>query len=285
MDRSAPQTTLSQLIDGYDALLFDAYGVLVDSAGARPGAKQIIDLLNRIRKPYYVLTNDSSRLPSTSARRFQSLGLDIETERVVTSGILIGPYFRDHDLVRSNCAVVGTEDSIKYVSDAGGRIVTLSDRFDTLVLGAPPDEGFARGCEAVMNALFRRLDEGATVHLILMNPDLIYPAGPDSFRLGVASLALVIEAALQLRFPERPDTSFIRLGKPYSPIFEEARRLSGTMNMVMIGDSAETDIRGANSFGIDSVLIETGLSKTADSLPSETRPTYRMPSLAPLGPS
>ena len=123
--RLAPMTqpvyeiTVPEVIERYEALLLDAYGVLVDSSGARLGAKQLIDLLNRIRKPYYVLTNDSSRLPGTNAKRYQSFGLDIESDRVVTSGVLIGAYLRDHDLVRSNCVVVGTEDSIQYVSDAG----------------------------------------------------------------------------------------------------------------------------------------------------------------------
>ena len=274
---------MPEVIERYEVLLLDAYGVLVDSSGARPGAKQLVDLLNRIRKPYYVLTNDSSRLPGTNAKRYQSFGLDIESDRVVTSGVLIGAYLRDHDLVRSNCVVVGTEDSIQYVSDAGGCIVSLSDLFDVLVLGALPGDLFSRGNEPIMNALFRRFDEGVTVHLILMNPDLIYPRGPDSFGFGVGGLALVIEAALRLRYPERPGTTFIGLGKPHPPIFEEAHRLSGTMNMVMIGDSTETDIRGANSFGIDSVLIETGLFRTADLLPPPTRPTYRMHSLGVVG--
>jgi ribonucleotide monophosphatase NagD (HAD superfamily) len=50
--------------------------------------------------------------------------------------------------------------------------------------------------------------------------------------------------------------------------------------MVIIGDQIETDIRGANGFGIDSVLIETGISQTntAD-LPQVLQPTYRMSKL------
>ena len=110
------------------------------------------------------------------------------------------------------------------------------------------------------------------------NPDLIYPDGDDGYGVASASIALILEAALELRFPDRPDLRFVRLGKPHSAIFAEALRRSGTRDMVMIGDQLETDIRGANDYGIDSVLMDTGISApTSD--PSAPRPTYRMSSL------
>ena len=58
-------------------------------------------------------------------------------------------------------------------------------------------------------------------------------------------------------------------------------RRSGTKDMVMIGDQIGTDIRGANAFGLDSVLVETGIADpaTADT-PHQPQPTYRMPSIA-----
>ena len=43
----------------------------------------------------------------------------------------------------------------------------------------------------------------------------------------------------------------------------------------MIGDQLETDIRGARDFGIDSVLIGTGVTKISDStFNGEIVPTY-----------
>ena len=60
-------------------------------------------------------------------------------------------------------------------------------------------------------------------------------------------------------------------------MFEEARRRAGTSDMVMIGDQPETDIRGANTFGIHSALVDTGIAASAAaSLPPELRPTYHL---------
>ena len=51
----------------------------------------------------------------------------------------------------------------------------------------------------------------------------------------------------------------------------------------MVGDQVETDIRGANDFGIESVLIETGVTgPSIAALPPNLRPSYRMRSLAVL---
>ena len=63
-------------------------------------------------------------------------------------------------------------------------------------------------------------------------------------------------------------------------IFQEALRLSGTANMVMIGDQLETDIRGANAFGLDSVLVGSGIvDPKSAAFPDGLRPKYYMDSI------
>ena len=121
---------------------------------------------------------------------------------------------------------------------------------------------------------------GESVRLVLPNPDLIYPEG-DGFGFASGSVALIFESALTLRYPDRPDLRFTRLGKPHSAIYREAFRRSGTMDMVMIGDQIETDIKGANDFGIASALISTGVSSyDVSQLPESDRPDYLIQSLA-----
>ena len=78
--------------------------------------------------------------------------------------------------------------------------------------------------------------------------------------LRSGTIALVLEAALRSRCPADAKLKFDRLGKPNAAIFEEAVRISGTSHMVMIGDQLDTDIRGANAFGLDSALFLTGMA-------------------------
>ncbi|HEX7629238.1 MAG TPA: HAD hydrolase-like protein [Candidatus Methylomirabilis sp.] len=279
-----PEITIEAVIARYGVLLFDAYGVLVDAASPLAGAVELLRKLNRLGKPYYILTNDASQLPLTAARKYHAYGLAVDPERFVTSGELLTPHFADHHLAGARCVVLGPADTAQYVELAGGRPVALGNPFEVLVMG--DDAGFPLRdtMDALLTALFRKFDRQEAVQLVLPNPDLIYPAGEHRFRMASGSLALILEAALQLRYPGRPDLRFARLGKPSSAIFAEALRRSGTRDMVMLGDQLETDIRGANDFGLDSVLVTTGVTaSTIPSLLDHPRPTYWLRSLTPSG--
>ena len=75
----------------------------------------------------------------------------------------------------------------------------------------------------------------------------------------------------------------MRLGKPNTPIFEDAIRRLGTSRVVMVGDTLETDIAGARAAGLDAVWIETGVTSTIpETAPAHLRPTWRMAGLVPV---
>lgn len=274
------KTKIESLLIKYSVLLLDAYGVLVHSAGALPGAESLIDTLNRRKKPYYILTNDASKLPSSSAGLFQSFGLAIAPDRIITSGSLLPEYFARHQLRDKPCAVLGPEDSVRYVELAGGHAVAFQDPFEILVIGDESGYPFLESVDTVLTRLFNRFDQGFDVHLLLPNPDLIYPQAGNGFGIASGSIALILEAALQRRYPGRPELKFVRLGKPHAAIFEEALKRSGTSDMVMLGDQLETDIRGASNFGLDSVLVATGIARAnLDKVDPSGQPTYYLDSL------
>ena len=272
---SIREATIDELVERYSALLFDAYGVLSYSVGALPGAVELIDRLNGMGKPYYVLTNDASALPESRAARYRAVGLNVDAARIITSGSLLTGYFAEHGLSGARCAVLGTEDSAEYVRLAGGEVVAAADGFDALVVGDQSGFAFVEGVDAALSALFRMFDAGDAPRLVLPNPDLVYP-NDDGFGMASGSVALIIEAALRQRYPER-GLEFDRLGKPNGAIFEAALGLTGTRDMVMLGDTLETDIRGANAFGIDSALVAGGVTVIGGQGRSEMRldaPTY-----------
>ena len=275
-----PETTIEDIIARYRVLLLDAFGVLVSSSGALPGAAALIDALNRSRKPYYLLTNDASKLPQTAARRFQGYGLEIDPERIITSGSLLKNYFDRHRLQNARCAVLGPDDSKQYVADAGGIVTPPENGFDAVVIGDEEGYPFVETIDAVLTELFHKVERRESFRLVLPNPDIIYPKANQGVGMASGSTALIIEAALKLRYPGRADLIFDRLGKPHAEIFQQARRLSGSDSMVMIGDQLETDIRGAGAFGLDSVLVGTGITNIRTAvIPDNLRPTYYMRSI------
>jgi HAD superfamily hydrolase (TIGR01450 family) len=274
-----PSTTIEALIARYDVLLFDAYGVLVHAAGAMRGAPALIRRLNDMGKAYCVVTNDASKLPSTAAARYARFGLAVPAERIVSSGGLLQGYFAEHRLVGAACAVLGTRDSVRYVELAGGRPVAPDADFDVLVIGDETGYPFLEAVDQALTALFQRLDTGRAVHLLVPNPDLIYPRGAHSFGITAGSIALMLDAALQRRFGTHAPR-FVRLGKPAAHLYRAAIARSGGGRSVMIGDQVETDIAGAVAAGIDSALVTTGVSVEPDDLPFELRPTWQLGSVA-----
>lgn len=275
---AAIDVAIDELIERYSAILFDAYGVLSYSVVALPGAVALIGRLNRMGKPYFVLTNDASALPETRARRYQSVGLAVAADRIITSGGLLRGYFVEHGLVGASCVALGTADSAEYVRRAGGVVVDAGEAFDAVVVGDQAGFPFVDGVNAVISGLFRKIDGGDAPRLLLPNPDLIYP-DDAGFGMASGSVALILEAALRQRYPRMDGLEFERLGKPHVAMFAEAARRSGTRDMVMIGDTPSTDIRGANGFGIASALIAGGVALGDAALEGADMPTYRLKSL------
>jgi HAD superfamily hydrolase (TIGR01450 family) len=273
-----PSVTIEDLIDRYDALLLDAYGVLVNKEGALPGAVELIAMLNGLGKPYYLVSNTAAHLPEHAAARYRSFGLDLAPELLLTAGLLIKPYFAAQGYQGLRCAVLGPEDSFRYVEGAGARPVSPFEDFDLVLIGDQVGFPFLEGVDAVLSRLIEKLDGGAVVPLVLPNPDLIFPKAAG-FGITSGTVALIIETALRQRYPERAEVAFVRLGKPQAGLFEAAIRHAGTRNAVMIGDQVDTDIRGAAGVGLDSALVAGGVAGVQ--LAGEIKPTYRLESLAP----
>lgn len=262
----------TDLIDRYDALILDVYGVLVDLSGALPGAVGWIDALNRAGKPYWLASNTAARLPESAARRYQAFGLDIPAERILSAGMLLRPHFDAHGLAGSRVRVLGPEDSETYVTRAGGRIAAPGEDFDVLVVADQAGFPFVDSLDEILSRLVGAFDAGRRLPMLLPNPDRIYPTGRGiGFTAG--AIADLIEGVLAQRYPGQDGLRFTRLGKPHPGLFEEVVRRAGSRHLLMVGDQLETDILGAFWFGIDSALVPGLLTGAKRSL-GGVAPTY-----------
>jgi 4-nitrophenyl phosphatase len=277
-------TTMRELLDRHDGILLDVYGVLTDARGALPGARELVAELTRSGKPYAIVTNDASRSQATYVRRFAEFGLPIPAERIVTSGSLVPGYFRERGLGGKRCVVLGTPDSIDYVRAGGGEIVELAPGVELDVLVVCDDAGFEflPGVEQALSAVVRALAGGRDVHLVLPNPDLVYPKGGGELGLTAGAMALLIETVLARRFPGRAP-AFARLGKPEPYLMAQAARMLdiAPARLVMVGDQLETDIAGARAAGVVPALL-AGVSRWEDARHAATlAPAYLLDTLRP----
>ena len=147
------------------------------------------------------------------------------------------------------------------------------------IIGASPDNYNFSSIEDLVNNLFSMLDVKEKVSVVLLNPDLLYPKSTDYYGIGAGSILLWLESFVEVRYPGQSKLQITRLGKPFKEIYQEAFRRTKTMNMVMVGDQLQTDIVGANNFGIDSVLVHSGLTKNDTLTGQDIYPSYTLSSI------
>lgn len=272
--------SLDDILSRYDVLLFDAYGVLVHADGALPGAAELIARLRAEGRETLVLTNDASRTPEQCAARYRDLGLPVDAPMVISSGSLLAGWYQAQGLVGAPTIVLGTAGSRLLVERAGGAPIPPSEAGPcTSLVVALCDEAFEPFLpllDDTLSAVILALERGAQLRLVVPNPDLLYPRGGGGFGLTTGAVAAMLEGALRAKLGQAP--GFERLGKPHPPMFEEARRRSGGSRLVMFGDTMETDILGAARAGIDSVLVQTGVSAPPGP-DAALRPTWVLRSL------
>lgn len=270
------------IITRHRVALFDAYGVLLGAKGPLPHARELIARLLSEKRDFFVVTNDSSKMPAEIAAFYAALGFQIPTERILSSGGLLAPFVASRGLEGQTCIVLGPETAIRLAQNAGLQVCPWHESEyapDVLVVADEAGFPFLEAMDHVLSLLLRRLDAGEPVELILPNPDLIYPKRPGEFGFAAGGLALLFEKALQHRFGARAP-EFVRLGKPNRMLFDRACQIAGTRDAVMFGDQLETDVRGANEAGLTSVLVETGVGRWTPELPPHLTPTYRLANLA-----
>jgi HAD superfamily hydrolase (TIGR01450 family) len=266
----------AELAERYDAVLFDAYGVLVNAAGALPGAAEAIAWLLAREQRFLVVTNDASRSPERASRRFTRLGINVRPEHVLSSGMLIAPALEAHGLRGKRVVVLGTGDSAGYARQVGAEVVRPDPAHPADAVVMADEGGFDTldSLDATLSMIVAAVERGHAPVLLLANPDLVYPAANGTFGLTAGSLAGMLERALALLLgPIAP--RFEVLGKPAARHFEAALATVGTRHAVMLGDTLHTDIAGAHAVGIASAIVLTGVTSMAQVQQAGTNaPTY-----------
>jgi HAD superfamily hydrolase (TIGR01459 family) len=275
------QITMRELLDRYDGVLLDAFGVLIDGSGALPGAAALLGELTRRGTPYAIVSNDASRSRQTFALRFASLGLAVAADHFVTSGTLLPAYFEANARGALRTCVLGTDDSCAFVEQGGGVVLDLRDGIELDAVAVCDDGGtpFLDGMEIAISGIVRAVRAGRQPILVCPNPDLVYPKARGEYGLTAGAMAVLIETALARLLPGSSLT-FERLGKPQPHLMRAAAAHLNVAErrVVMIGDQLETDVAGALAAGIDVALLD-GISRWDPASP--IAPTYLLARIDP----
>jgi NagD protein len=245
--------------------LIDMDGVIYRGSTLIPGAAEFIQQLQENGTRYVFLTNNSERSPKDLVTKLGSLGMRVSWKDFYTAAHCTADF-----LVRqkpnASAFVIGEGGLIVALQEAG--IAFDSIKPDYVIVG----EGRLLNFEVLEKAM-RLLAKGS--RLIATNPDTWCPTdnGP---RLGTGAVAALLESASGQRA--------YYLGKPNPFMYVMARKRLGlrTGETIMIGDTMETDIRGATELELQSYLVLTGSTKAEDVREYPYQPTRIVDSIADL---
>lgn len=252
---------MTALIDGYDAVLFDLDGVVYLGPDPVDGAVDgIADLRERGTKIGFV-TNNAARTAASVADHLRRLGIACTCDDVVTSAQAAARLLADRFPERGRVLVVGTQALVQEVEQYGFTTTRSADDAPVAVVqGYDPQMSWPILAEAGF-----AIQAGAV--WIATNTD---PTRPTDRGLVPGNGAAV--GALQTVSPVEPEIA----GKPYRPLMEETIRRLDAGRPIFVGDRTDTDIAGARSCGVDSLLVLCGAHRACDLLaaPPDQRPTH-----------
>jgi HAD superfamily hydrolase (TIGR01459 family) len=245
---------LSTIIDKYDGLIIDLWGVIHNGVNIYEGVIECLKGLKDYHKQVVFLSN-APRRKSIIQLHLEELGISKDLyQDIFTSGEDFYIHLRDrtdpwYASLGSRCFHLGLEAKIKnlcpdltlqYVKHIEVAEFILNTGLDLEEDSFVPfDPGFIAAIAKGIPMICTNPDE-----IVIHSDKTIFPAG-----------------YLAKRYEQLG--GFVRYhGKPYSSIYEQVTKLfnnSDSIRLLAIGDSLMTDIKGANQAKIDSVLIAGGI--------------------------
>ncbi len=257
------------IADQYDAIVFDQWGVLHNGTSPYPDAISTIDALKG--KPLAVLSNSGKRA-AENADRITGMGFAADAfDVVMTSGEALYAAFENGSMraIKTLLPITAKpDDAAKWAGSLPVSLTDALDQADAILLMGLPDADDHPTQHAI-------LDRACTRDLLLIcsNPDRASPRADGKTVQSPGALAhAYADVGGRVLF----------YGKPHKPIFESlAAALGNPARVLMVGDSPEHDIAGAQTVGWDSLFIAGGLhaDAAADAFAGHPPATYTIPTL------
>ncbi|MDE0467120.1 MAG: TIGR01458 family HAD-type hydrolase [Candidatus Poribacteria bacterium] len=245
------------------AFLIDMDGTLYFKGEPCPGAIETVNYLRQEKYQLRFLTNTTAKTPKMLHAQMQALGFDIYEDEIFNATYACLQYLRSRP--RASCHFM-VDDAVKAFFT---EIPVDDDAPDFVVVG---DYGEGFDFHA-LNHAFRLLMNGA--ELIALQKNLYWFSAEGMF-LDCGAFVTLLEAAA--------DKTATVMGKPSETFFKialESLQLSAS-EAVVVGDDITSDIVGAQTTGMRSILVKTGKFKPSQLENPVVKPTWVLNSIAEL---
>ncbi len=249
---------MTTLARQHDCLLLDLDGTVFRGHEATPGA---VESLAGLDARLLYVTNNASRAPQQVAEHLRELGFSGDADDVVTSAQSAARVLAAQLPADARVLVVGTEALADEVRNVGLRPVRqFAEDPVAVVQGHNPQTGWADLAEAALAVRAGALWVAANVDLTLPSERGLLP--------GNGSMV----AALRAATGHEPQVA----GKPQPTLMRDALSRGSFESPLVVGDRLDTDIAGAVSAGLPSLMVLSGVSTATDAVfaAEHERPDY-----------
>ena len=244
-------------------VLIDLDGVMYNNEDIIPGAVETIKWLRDQCIPFLFVTNTTRMNTAAIARHMNGLGIRSVPDEIISPPGAAAAYMKQHQFT-SYHLLAHQELNIAFKdleeTDDSPNVVIVGDLGDILT--------FDR-----IDFAFRLLMGGAD--LLALHKDRFWQT-EQGLRMDTGAMVTALEYA-------SGKTATV-VGKPERPFFDMAIKTLGLPpnQVVMIGDSIETDIGGAQRAGIEAILVRTGNYQFLSESESGVIPDHMIDSIADL---
>jgi HAD superfamily hydrolase (TIGR01459 family) len=238
---------LRELAPDYDALVCDVWGVLHNGRDAFSAACEALKIFKAERGPVILLTN-APRPARDVEEMFVRYGVPLDCyDAIITSGIAA----REELALRSEAGTLamfhlGPEKDQGIFEGLNVELVDAAKASVVLCTGPFNDE--IETPDDYVDVLAEMKARGLT--MLCANPDWVVQRGGKM---------IYCAGALANEY-EKIGGEVIYYGKPKAAIYDNVRAvMRGAQHPLAIGDGMHTDIKGANTAGMDALFIADGV--------------------------
>lgn len=222
------------------AVLFDLDGTIYYGSKIIDGANEAIDHCRDCGKRVFFLTNNSTKTRRQIFDKLQGMGISCNYEEVITSGYVSALHVLQNGI--KNLYVCGTDNLRLELEDFGIKPVS-EDEAENLLIGYDPDFDYVKCTIAVRVAKKAK-------RLIACNKERVFQGEGAKWFPGCGAMVAPIE------WCSNRQVDYV-VGKPNTLLLET---LCDEFDLkkdevLMVGDTYESDILMANRFGCPSILI------------------------------
>lgn len=248
----------------YAGYMIDLDGTIYRGKEKIPAAKRFIERLQEHDIPFLFVTNNSTQAPIKVVENLaNNFDIHVKEENVYTSALATADYIADLDKDKRSVYVIGEVGLKQAILDRGFRFEETNP--DYVVVGLDYDVTYHKFELATLAIKRGAKFIGTNADTNLPNERGLVP--------GAGSVIALVECSTQQK------ATYI--GKPETIIMEKALERLGLPKdeVVMVGDNYMTDIKAGINFGIDTMLVYTGVSTRELVRKQEIAPTIELGAL------